>query len=298
MPLNMLFVVWNWMIILIAVEIKNLKSDNLRILKKIIILLGYGSVLNIDGIVQMDASIMDGQTLQAGCTTLVEDILNPITLARRIMESSNHTFLGGAGAMRFACSEEIPILTPPGRLVTEYSKQALEDFKRDMLSGGPVNGPTEVGKRSLVKDYGEVGTVGAVAIDKYGNVAAATSTGGMTGKLSGRIGDTPLLGSGTYADNLSGAVSTTGHGESIMRFNVASRILQRMEYLGESGQVATAKVLTDMTERLGQTAGAITVDNQGNLGIFWTSEKMAWAYQKGNRIHYGIRKEDDFSELA
>ena len=262
-------------------------------------LLGYGSVLNINGDVQMDASIMDGKNLNAGCATLVEDILHPITLARAVMERSNHTFIGGDGVMQFANKQNITILKPSGQLVTQAAREALERFKKDNNVGQVSElGASRSRKPRESKDYGEVGTVGAVAIDQYGNVAAATSTGGMTGKSVGRIGDSPILGAGTYADNLSGAVSVTGHGETILKFNVAGKILQRMEYFKESASDATEKVLEEMTNRLEETAGAITVGANGDIGHYWTSEKMAWAYQRGNKIHYGIKKGEDFVEDA
>lgn len=163
------------------------------------ILLGYGSVLNLDGNVEMEASIMDGKTLKAGCCTLVEDINHPISLARLVMEKTVHRFLGGKGVMKFAREQNVEILSPPGQLVTDYAREALEKFKEQLHKGHDVtNAPTEIGKR----DEGGVGTVGAIAIDSQGNVAAATSTGGITGKLPGRIGDTPILGAGTYADNV------------------------------------------------------------------------------------------------
>lgn len=148
---------------------------------------------------------MTGDNLKAGCVTLVEDILHPITLARRVMENTNHTFLGGEGVMKFAKSQGIPILQPKGQLVTQSAKDALESFKRDRDMGiSTVNAKTETGHATVDKLYGEPGTVGAVAIDQYGNIAAATSTGGMTGKMVGRIGDSPVVGSGTYADNNAG----------------------------------------------------------------------------------------------
>lgn len=247
----------------------------------------------------MDASIMNGENLSAGCVTLIEDILHPISLARLVMERTNHTFLGGEGAMQFAKQQNIDILRPAGQLATQYAKEALAAFKEDQRRGlDTVNAKTEIGDRSVRKDFGEVGTVGAVAIDQYGNVAAATSTGGMTGKIVGRIGDSPILGAGTYADNVSGAVSTTGHGETILRFNVATKILQRIEHFDEDAQIATQRVLEDMTSRLTQTAGAITIDRNAKIGIYWTSEKMAWAYQRGTSIHYGIRHGDDFIETV
>lgn len=276
---------------------------------------GYGSVLTLNGTVEMEASIMEGRTMNAGCCTLIEDIRHPITLARLVMEKTHHTFLGGKYAMKFASDNEIEILSPPGQLVTEYAREALEKYKQDHALGRDVsNAPTEIGRRD------EGSTVGAIAIDAQGNVAAATSTGGITGKMSGRIGDTPLIGSGTYADNVSkclfkfqnennfssnhfqlqlfGAVSTTGHGETIMRFNVAQRIIQRIELLGETAQEATQQVLEDMTRRLNYTAGAITLDRLGRVGIFWTSKKMAWAYRKANRIESGIKMGETHMEIV
>lgn len=260
----------------------------------------------MDGDVSMDASIQNGD-LQAGCVTLVNDVLHPISMARAVMERTNHTLLGAEGAMRFAKANNIKILYPPGQLVTQASRDALAAYKKDNIAGqetghqSPAFSSANKFRKSpeqVNKDYGEVGTVGAVAMDQFGNVAAATSTGGMTGKMPGRIGDSPLLGSGTSADNNAGAVSTTGSGETIMKFNVAIKILQRIELLNEDAQTATDKVLRDMTARLTQTAGAITIDKTGAVGIYWTSEKMAWAYQRGNTVHYGIKQGDDFTEPA
>lgn len=157
--------------------------------------------MNYDGDVEMEASIMNGSNLNAGCCTLVQDIYHPISLAKTVMLKTNHTFLGGKNVMKFAREHGFEIL-PPGSLVTEYAKEALEEYKRQHKAGMDVsNAPTEIGDRRP-KFNDEVGTVGAVAIDSEGNVAAATSTGGITGKLPGRIGDTPTLGSGTYADNV------------------------------------------------------------------------------------------------
>lgn len=148
----------------------------------------------------MEASIMEGTNLNAGCCTLVKDIYHPIALARLVMEKTNHTFLGGESVMKFAKENGIEILSPPGQLVTPAARMALQRFKEHLEEGKDVTrAPTEIGKRD---NDGGVGTVGAVAIDSHGNVAAATSTGGMTGKFAGRIGDTPIIGAGTYADNV------------------------------------------------------------------------------------------------
>lgn len=234
---------------------------------------GYGSVLTLSGTVEMEASIMNGADLKAGCCTLVRDIYHPISIARRVLEKTPHNFLGGQAAMDFAIAEGFTV-EPQGTMVTEKAREALEDFiKNNSLS------------RS------EVGTVGAVAIDALGNVAAATSTGGRTGKYQGRIGDTPLLGCGTYADNRFGAVSTTGMGEDIMKFVLAKDIISRIEFLKVDAQTATKDSLLEMTKRTQGTAGAITVDVKGNVGFYWTSQKMAWAYQKADKVYSGISSE-------
>lgn len=155
--------------------------------------------MNFVGDVEMDASIMNGSNLNAGCCTLVRDIHHPISLAKTIM-LQNQTFLGGPNVMRFARDHGIEIL-PFGSLVTKYAENELKFFKRELQAGANVTaGPSELDNRPA-NDEG--GTVGAVAIDQFGNVAAATSTGGLTGKMPGRIGDSPVLGAGTYADNVS-----------------------------------------------------------------------------------------------
>ncbi|XP_058811641.1 probable isoaspartyl peptidase/L-asparaginase GA20639 [Topomyia yanbarensis] len=305
---------------------------------------GYGSVLTSEGNVELEASIMNGTTLQAGCVSLVKDIKHPISLARRVMKTP-HNFLAGDGAMRFAKQESIEILDPPGQLVTDFARMALEEWKEGQLRGEVEYARTEIGSENkyskgepgtlgtvtceildpsgqLVTDFarmalderkegqlrgevefarsdvdsenkykkGEVGTVGAVAIDNKGNIAVATSTGGITGKLPGRVGDTPLVGGGTFADNAVGGVSTTGHGETIMKYCLAHDIIKRIVLLGEDAQTATESSCRTMTERLKGTAGAITIDSKGRVGISFTSKRMAWAYLKDNTIHYGIEQ--------
>lgn len=176
-------------------------------------------------------------------------------------------------------------------LVTENARLALREFK-DLLR----KGEDTTYARTELDAKGEQGTVGAVAIDTKGNIAVATSTGGITGKLAGRIGDTPLLGCGTYADNRIGGVSTTGHGETIMRFNLAQQILSKIRYENKTAQLATESALKEMTERLVGTAGAITVDATGQIGIYWNSKRMAWAYTKGRDLVYGINHNEQFVE--
>uniref|UniRef100_A0A1A9WCK5 Isoaspartyl peptidase/L-asparaginase n=1 Tax=Glossina brevipalpis TaxID=37001 RepID=A0A1A9WCK5_9MUSC len=255
---------------------------------------GYGSVLNWEGDIQMDAAIMNGSDLNAGCVSLITDILHPISLARCVMEKTRHIYLAGYDAMSFAVENNFTLL-PDGALITNESKQALEDYKNSI--NGEINEFDEFSLRNkLMETFGSPGTVGAVAIDANGNLAAATSTGGITGKMPGRIGDSPILGGGTYADNTVGCVSVTGHGESIMRFNVASRILALVKYGGLQAQEATSIVLNEMTERFNHTAGVISIDYQGNLGIYFTSQHMPWAYHTSSELHYGITKDDEAIE--
>lgn len=258
---------------------------------------GYGACLNLAGCAEVEASIMNGANLKAGCITLLNDIMHPISVARRVMEKTNHTFIGGQSAMEFAKTEKFEIL-PEGSLVTDSAKEALAEFKDRQSKGlDTIFSRTELDGKKCNKDLGEPGTVGAVAIDSSGNIAVATSTGGITGKIPGRIGDTPLLGCGTYADNLVGGVSTTGHGETIMRYNLAQKILERIRYKeNTNAQEATEYAIREMTERLIGTGGAITIDHNENIGIYWNSKRMAWAYLKDNELHYGIDHGKNFME--
>ncbi|XP_063916766.1 isoaspartyl peptidase/L-asparaginase-like [Zophobas morio] len=242
---------------------------------------GYGSVLNLDGEVEMDASIMIGANLNSGAVTVVKDIAHPITLARLVMEKTPHVLLAGVGANRFAKDQGVPTV-PPGSLVSKYATEALEDFKEH------GDNRTEIG---------DVGTVGAVAIDSKGRLAAATSTGGINGKMVGRSSDTSMIGSGTYADDDVGAVSTTGHGESIARYCLAHTIIYEIKN-GSSANVATSKALKGMTAKLHNTAGAITISKSGGLGIDFTSRRMAWAYQIKDEIHFGIEHGQHTKEKA
>ncbi|XP_023013298.1 isoaspartyl peptidase/L-asparaginase isoform X2 [Leptinotarsa decemlineata] len=239
---------------------------------------GYGSVLNIDGEVEMDASIMLGENLKSGAVTLVKDIAHPISLARLVMERTPHFMLGGDGAKRFAREQGIPTL-PAGSLVTKKAQLALDFFKKR------IRNKIDVERNGT--NPGDVGTVGAVALDNKGNIAAATSTGGLTGKMVGRCSDSSIIGSGTYADNNIGAVSSTGHGESIAKFCLAHSIIKQMEY-GKKVQIATEQSLKKLTQRLNRTAGAITLSKNGEPAIFFNTKRMAWAFQQGNKINFGI----------
>ncbi|XP_016983911.2 probable isoaspartyl peptidase/L-asparaginase CG7860 [Drosophila rhopaloa] len=252
---------------------------------------GYGSCLNTSGQVEMEASLMEGRDLQAGCITLLRDVMHPITVARRLMEKQRHTFLGGEAVQELALATGSERL-PPGALITEGARYTLKEFQEQVAQGkDPFFARTELAedKEKVPPKTDPSGeTVGAVAMDAAGQIVAGTSTGGITGKWPGRIGDSPILGSGTYADNCRGGVSTTGHGETIMRYNLAQRILAAMEYQGLSAQAAADKECRGMTKRLGGTGGAIVVGHSGDLGISFTSHRMAWGYVQDGTIFYGI----------
>ncbi|XP_061713155.1 isoaspartyl peptidase/L-asparaginase isoform X2 [Cydia pomonella] len=195
---------------------------------------GYGSVLNLRGEVEMEASIMCGKNLDVGAVTLIKDFLHPISIAHRVLTDSPHSLLGAEGAKLFALEKGFETV-PPESLISENAKAALQKILKD---GDYTR--TEIG----VADEGGVGTVGAVAIDAEGHVAVATSTGGMSGKAVGRIGDTPQIGSGTYADDNVGGVSTTGHGETILKFCLAHSIINKMRD-GTQADVATRNAVNE-----------------------------------------------------
>jgi beta-aspartyl-peptidase (threonine type) len=236
---------------------------------------GYGSSLNMEKKVEMEASIMDGKTLQAGAVGLLRDIRNPVRLARVIMERTDHVFVVGEGAEKLADVEHLERRNP----VTELRLRYYEQQKKALLEGKP-----ELPKlASLVRDHPELftlGTVGAVAIDSGGNVAAATSTGGFPLKIPGRIGDSPLIGCGTYADNLTGACSATGVGEIAIRLVLAKTVCNYMEN-GKSAQDAAEVAVKLVNTRLSSAyhaVGLIAIDAYGRIGAAHNSPNMCWAY--------------------
>jgi beta-aspartyl-peptidase (threonine type) len=236
---------------------------------------GYGSSLNIDKQVEMEASIMNGKTLQAGAAGLLRDIKNPVRLARIVMEETDHVFVVGEGAEKLAKLHNLPRRNP----ITELRLRYYEDQKKALLEGR-----FELPRLAeLVKKHPELfclETVGAVALDKNGNVAAATSTGGFPLKLPGRIGDSPIIGCGTYADNQAGACSATGVGEIAMRLVLAKTVCNHMES-GKSGQEAVELAIRLVNKRLpaGYNAmGLAAIDMQGRFGAAHNSPNMCWAY--------------------
>jgi beta-aspartyl-peptidase (threonine type) len=229
---------------------------------------GRGSVFTNAGTHEMDASIMEGKTLQAGAVSLITGIKNPISLARSVMEKSEHVFLAGEGAMRFA--EKFGFtLESPEYFHDEFRYQQWQEIK---------DSESFQLDHSVNKDS-KFGTVGAVACDQYGDLAAATSTGGMTNKRWGRIGDSPMIGAGNYANNKTCAVSCTGSGEFFIRGVVAYDVSCLMEYKGLSLEEAARQVVEERLLGIGGDGGLIAVDVQGNVALPFNTEGMYRAYQ-------------------
>lgn len=225
---------------------------------------GRGSVFNADGKNEMDASIMDGTQLQAGAVAGVHNVRNPILLARKVMTDSPHVMLTGAGAEAFAREQGI-VFEDDAYFFNEYRWQQLQKAKAGIETGATYLSETPDQFFS---------TVGAVALDRSGNLAAATSTGGMTNKRWGRVGDSPIIGAGTYADNRSCAVSATGHGEYFIRATVARDICARMQYGGASLARAAEQVIKVQLTEMGGDGGIIAVDPQGNLSLTFNTPGM------------------------
>lgn len=242
---------------------------------------GCGSVLNVRGDVEMDAIVMDGKTLDSGAVSAVRNIANPVQLARLVMDKTNHVCLTAEGALQFARSLGVPEVQQES-LITDYARMR---WKKNLT---PDSDPVEC-------QMGKMGTVGAVAVDREGNVACATSTGGMLNKMEGRVGDTPCIGSGGYADNHSGAVSTTGVGEAIMKVTLARLILFHMEQ-GRSVDAASDLGLAHMKSRVGGLGGVVTVDPQGRWAARFNSLQMAWAAAQNDTLHYGLYHGEDFTQ--
>ncbi|MEM8799297.1 MAG: isoaspartyl peptidase/L-asparaginase [Pseudomonadota bacterium] len=238
---------------------------------------GHGAVFNAAGEAELDASIMDGRDLNAGAVAGVKRTKSPIALARRVMEKSQHVMLHGRGADIYAEQQQLEMVEN-SYFHTEHRREQL---KRAQERGAAV---------SLSK----FGTVGAAARDRDGNLAAGTSTGGLTNKRYGRVGDSPIIGAGTYANNKSCAVSATGHGEFFIRATVARDICARMEFTGASlGDAARQVVMEQLVEMKGD-GGIIAVDYRGNYTLtFNTNGMFRGSVQEGNVGTVGILRGDD-----
>lgn len=234
---------------------------------------GRGAVFNHDGIHELDASIMNGANLEAGAVGSLKRIKNPIKAARAVLEHSEHVFLVGEGAESFAANHGIEFVDQD-YFFTESRWKALQKVK-------------EAENIKISTDAQDKhGTVGCVALDKQGNLAAATSTGGMTNKKYGRVGDSPIIGSGTYADNRTCAISCTGHGEYFMRLNIAYNIHAQMLYGNKSLMDAANHAIHKELSHLGGDGGIIGIDTRGQVVMIFNSEGMyrAKANAKGKKI--------------
>ncbi|GAA5140454.1 isoaspartyl peptidase/L-asparaginase family protein [Thalassotalea piscium] len=233
---------------------------------------GKGAVYTFEGTHELDASIMDGKTLNAGAVSGVKTVKSPIALAQRVMDESVHVMLSGEGAEIFA-KEQGLALVENSYFNTQNRYNSLLKAKEKLKKAQDANKNYQAAHHSLPTEY-KVGTVGAVALDQSGNIAAGTSTGGMTAKRYGRVGDAPIIGAGTYANNESCAVSATGHGEYFIRYHVAADICARMQYQEKSLSEAADTVINKVLVTAGGTGGVIAIDAQGNIAMPFNTSGM------------------------
>ena len=243
---------------------------------------GRGSFLNRDGKVQLDALIMDGATLRAGGVGCVERLRNPVRAARKILSESPHVYFVSEGAERFAAEHGVPLCENKD-LVIPREVERLRDYQRAAANAPPKDG-NDLFAPEISHD-----TVGAVALDVAGNIAAATSTGGTLNKAPGRLGDSSLIGCGCYADNLSAAVSTTGWGEPIMKLVLAKWTADRV-LAGNLPEWAAEEAMNNLQQRVNGHGGIIVLNAQGQFGIAHSTSRMAWACKTVKKEEAGIER--------
>ena len=239
---------------------------------------GRGSFLNRDGKVQLDALIMDGATLQAGGVGCVERLRNPVRAARKILSESPHVYFVGAGAEQFAAEHGVPLCRNEDLIIAREVERLREYQREEAGHGNELFAPT------ISHD-----TVGAVALDRQGNIAAATSTGGTLNKAPGRLGDSSLIGCGCYADNLSAAASTTGWGEPIMKLVLAKWTADRVA-AGNLPEWAAQEAMNYLKQRLNGHGVIIVLNAQGQIGIAHNTPRMAWACKTIKKEEAGIER--------
>ncbi len=245
---------------------------------------GRGAVYTYDGNHELDASIMDGRNREAGAVAGIKHIESPIELARLVMDNSVHVMLSGQGAEEFAKEQGIELIEN-NIFDTEHRYEALLKAKQKLDKAKATSKNYQAAHKALPTEY-KMGTVGAVALDKNGNLAAGTSTGGMTAKRFGRIGDAPVIGAGTFAENESCAVSATGHGEYFIRYNVASDICARVKYQNKTIAQAGDEVINQVLAPIGGTGGVIIVDAKGNISLPFNTSGMYRASKSNTQATY------------
>ncbi len=252
---------------------------------------GRGSFLNRDGKVQMDALIMDGATLRAGGVGCVERVRNPVRAARKILSESPHVYFVGEGAERFAAEHGVELCKNED-LVIAREVERLREYQRETVAQGSSSAASSRSGKDGNDMFAPVishDTVGAVALDRAGNVAAATSTGGTLNKAPGRLGDSSLIGCGCYADNLSAAVSTTGWGEPIMKLVLAKWTADRVS-AGNLPEWAAQEAMNYLKQRLNGHGGIIALNARGQFGIAHNTPRMAWACKTVKKEEAGVER--------
>ena len=245
---------------------------------------GRGSFLNRDGKVQLDALIMDGATLRAGGVGCVERLRNPVRAARKILSESPHVYFVGEGAEKFANEHGVPLCQNED-LIIPREVERLRAYQSEAAQHGNDLFAPAPDDPSISHD-----TVGAIALDREGNIAAATSTGGTLNKAPGRLGDSSLIGCGCYADNLSAAASTTGWGEPIMKLVLAKWTADRIS-AGNLPEWAAQEAMSYLKQRVGGHGGIIVLSPDGHFGIAHNTPRMAWAYRTIKKQEAGVVRE-------
>ena len=235
---------------------------------------GHGAVFTHDATHELDAAVMDGATLRAGAVACVTRIKRPVRAARAVMEHSDHVLFAGEGAEAFARRHGLELVDPSYFSTPARREQLQRALATDRAVLDHDGASLAFASQAPLEERGKMGTVGAVALDAQGNLAAATSTGGMTNKQPGRVGDSPLIGAGTYADNATAAVSCTGTGEMFIRLATAYDLCARMRYAGASLDVAAQQVVMEALPAIGGRGGLIAVDRHGNLSMPFNTEGM------------------------